>query len=74
MSKKTKLEMRNRANVVRGLARVFLDDADYILTDVNDRDWMALNESLTEARHTLERMADNLTELEYMLYLLKQNN
>ena len=74
MSKKTKLEMRNRANVVRVLARVFLDDADYIVTDVNDRDWMALNESLTEARHTLERMVDNLTELEYMLYLLKQNN
>ena len=74
MSKKTKLQMRNKANLIRGLARVIADDAEFISSDVNDYDWVALNESLTEAKHTIQSLVDNVTELEYMLYLMRQND
>lgn len=74
MSKKTKLQMRNKANLIRGLARVITDDAEFISSDVNDYDWIALNESLTEAKHTIQSLVDNVTELEYMLYLMRQND
>lgn len=72
MGRNIKKEMRNRANLIRGLARVIADDADFISSDVNSYDWVALNESLTEAKHTLQSLMDNMTELEYMLYMMRQ--
>lgn len=67
-----KRDMRSRARLLRGLANVMQLDSDYIWTDANNFEMLSLSESLKEAKMTLEQMTDCLTELEYLLYLIKR--
>ncbi len=67
----TKREMKIRARLTRGLANALQSDVDYICADVDAFDVICMDESLGEARDTVQRIIDSLTELEYLLYLLK---
>ena len=64
--------IKTRARLLRGLANVLQVDADYIWSDSNSNDGVCLNESIREAKVTLQQVTDCLTELEYMLYLMKR--
>lgn len=64
--------VRGRARLLRGLTNVLQVDADYIWSDSSDQDLVCLGESLREAKTTLQQITDCLTELEYMLYLMKR--
>lgn len=64
--------VRGRARLLRGLTNVLQVDADYIWSDSSDHDLVCLGESIREAKTTLQQITDCLTELEYMLYLMKR--
>jgi len=70
--KDIKREVKARARLLRGLANVFQLDADYIWSDSSRYDAMCLNESVQEAKITLQQITDSLTELEYLLYLIRR--
>jgi hypothetical protein len=63
--------IKARARLLRGLANVLQVDADYIWSDSSTHEIVCLNESIREAKMTVQQVTDCLTELEYMLYLLK---
>lgn len=67
----TKREMKVRARLTRGLANALQSDVDYICSDVDAFDVICMNESIREAKDTVQRITDSLTELEYLLYLVK---
>lgn len=69
----TKREMKLRARLMKGLVNALKSDVDYICADVNNFDVICMSESLREARDTTQRMVDSITELEYLLYLLKND-
>lgn len=64
--------IKTRARLLRGLANVLQVDADYIWSDSNNYEILCLTESIKEAKMTLQQVTDCLTELEYMLYLMKR--
>lgn len=72
MITETKLEMKKKANMIRGLITLLQDDATYICADANDFDLVSLGISIAETKDTIQRLIDNVAELEYSLYLSKQ--
>lgn len=67
----TKREMKVRARLTKGLANALISDVQYICSDVDSFDVICMNESIREAKDTVQRITDSLTELEYLLYLVK---
>lgn len=67
-----KNEMRERARLARGLANALGYDAEYVYTDVQNFDMVCLDESLRETKETIQKLTDNITEIEYLLYLLRK--
>ena len=74
MQKNTKLEMRKRARALEGLLNLLRDDIDQLRIDSADFDVICLEESIKDARTTLQMFVDNVTEMEYMLYMVKSRN
>lgn len=74
MNSEVKLEMRRKANIIRGLINLLQDDATYICADANDFDLIGLGVSIEETKDTLQRLVDTMAELEYTLYLSKQKS
>lgn len=74
MSTNLKLEMSKRSRVLCGLLNVLRDDVDQVRLSTNIFDSMCIEETLKDTRTTLQMIDDNLTELEYYLYLAKNNN
>lgn len=67
-----KKEMKDRAWLIRGLVNSLNYDADYIFSDVENCDIICMGESIKDAKSTIQNLIDNVTELEYLLYLLTQ--
>lgn len=67
-----KMIMRSRARSIKGLINVLQSDAEFICADADDFDLVGLNESLPELKDTVERLTDNIAELEYALYLSRK--
>ena len=65
-------ELRERARLVRGLANALGYDAEYVHVDVENFDMVCLSESLRETKETMLKLTDNLTEIEYLVYLLQR--
>ena len=72
MSNDIKLDMKRKAQMIRGLVNLLKDDADYICADANDFDLIGLGESIPEVKDTIQILIDNVMELEYYLYLASQ--
>lgn len=66
--------LRDRARDVRGLANALTYDADCLVKDIDNYDWICLGESIHETKVTLQQFIDHLTELEYCLYLIKRDS
>ena len=67
-----KKEMKDRAWLIRGLVNSLNYDADYIFSDVENYDVICMGESIKDTKQTIQNLVDNVTELEYLLYLLTQ--
>jgi hypothetical protein len=68
-----KKEMRDRARLAKGLANALGYDVEYVSMDVESCDLMCMNESIRETKETLQRLTDNITEIEYLMYLLQKD-
>ena len=68
---KLKHDMRKRARVAMGMTTLLQDDINQIRADANDFDLVCLEESIKDAKSTLQMLIDNVTEIEYMLYLAR---
>lgn len=67
-------EMKERARLSRCLVNALAYEVEYIYTDMNaNYDVICINESIKETKIALQKFIDNLTELEYLLYLLKKD-
>lgn len=65
-------EMQTRARLSYGLLNVLKDDVDCINIDTDNNDLVSLTESIIETKITLQKMVDNITELEYIVYLSRR--
>lgn len=66
-----KLDMKKRARVSMGLLNLLRDDIDQVRADADDFDLICLEESLKDAKATIQMITDNITEIEYIMYLFK---
>ena len=69
---KTKIKIRTKARLLRGLTNILNDDIERIYKDAEDYDVIRLQESLQDASDTLQCLLDNVVELDYELYLSKR--
>ena len=71
--KELKMLMRGKARLVRGLVNLLKDDAEQIYNDVNVFDVISLEEAIADTKRTTQQLIDAATDLEYYLYLAKQD-
>lgn len=50
------------------------DDIDMINMDADNYDLMTIGESICEAKDTIQKMIDNIMELEYLVYTVKSDD
>ncbi len=74
MRKNLKHDMRKRARACLGLADLMRDDIIQLRSDIHDFDMACLEESMKDTKATLQMFIDNITEIEYMMYLLKSRD
>lgn len=67
-----KNEIKARARLSRGLVNILKDDIDMLNIDADDFNIYTINESIKEARDTLNDMMVNLDELEYVIIRLME--
>lgn len=67
-----KMEMKSRARMVSGLVNLLKDDADQLSADTGDFDLICLEESIKDTKSTIQMLIDNVTELEYLMYLSRK--
>ena len=69
-----KKEIRDRARLARGLVNGLGYDMEYLYSDAENFDLICLEESIRESKETVLKLTANLTEIEYLLYLVKKND
>lgn len=69
MKTRVKAKIKSRARISRGLLCVLKDDVENLSMAVDNFDILAINQATREINDTLQKFIDNLTELEYILYL-----
>lgn len=69
-----KNDIKKRARMTVGLLNLLTDDVYNLRADADDFDLICLEESVRDAKTTLQMFTDNVTEIEYMLYLIKNND
>ena len=75
MSKRDiKLNMKKRARIAAGMVNLLRDDIEYLRSDANDFDVLCLEESIKDTKATLQMITDNITEIEYLLYLFNSKD
>lgn len=70
----TRIKMRSKARLAKGLMNILQDDVERVVNDVDDCDIVSMKESIQDAKGTLQCMIDNLVELEYTMYLVKRGS
>ena len=69
-----KTNIKKRARMNAGLLNLLRDDVDNLRADADDFDLICLEESVRDAKSTIQMLTDNIVEIEYMLYLVKSND
>ena len=69
MDVNTRIKMRSKARLVKGLMNILFDDVERISNEVDDCDVISLKDSIQDAKGTLQCLLDNIVELEYNVYL-----
>lgn len=65
----TRIKMRSKARLSKGLMNILFDDIERISNEVDDCDVANLKDSIQDAKGTLQCLLDNIVELEYSVYL-----
>ena len=74
MCRNVKTEVITRARLTRGLLNLLKDDIDMINMDADNYDLMTIGESICEAKDTIQKMIDNIMDLEYLVYTVKSDD
>ena len=69
-----KMEMKSRARMVSGLVNLLRDDAEQLTADTRDFDLICLEESIRDTKSTIQMLVDNVTEIEYLMYLSRKTD
>ena len=69
MNTDTKIKMRSKTRLAKGLMNILFDDLERISNELDDGNIEELKESIHDAKGTLQCVLDNLVELEYSVYL-----
>lgn len=72
--KDIKTTMRSKARIANGLLNLLSDDIFHLNADTNDFDLISLEVSIQDTKSTIQMLIDNITELEYQLYLCKRDS
>ena len=70
MKRGAKQKMKKRARIAAGIVNLLRDDIDRVKADANDFDLICLEESIRDAKATIQMLTDHITEIEYLLYLI----
>ena len=70
MKRDAKQKMKKRARIAAGIVNLLRDDIDHVKADANDFDLICLEESIRDAKATIQMLTDHITEIEYLLYLI----
>ena len=62
-----KLEMQTRARLSYGLINLLKDDVESLNVDIGSNDIVSASESIIETKITLQKMSDNINELEQLV-------
>ncbi len=65
----TRIKMRSKARLTKGLMNILFDDVERIGNEVDDCNVVNLKDSIQDAKGTLQCLLDNIVELEYTVYL-----
>lgn len=68
----SKMKIRKQARLSRGILNLLKDDLEMICSDTDDYNLVALDLSINETKDTIQRLIDSITDLEYSLYLIKE--
>ncbi len=71
--KELKMVMRGKARLAKGLVNLLRDDTEQLYDDVNAFDVISLEDTIRDTKRTTQQLMDATTELEYYLYLAKQD-
>ena len=72
--KDIKINMKKRARIATGMVNLLRDDIEYLRSDAEDFDVLCLEESIKDTKTTLQMITDNITEIEYLLYLFNSQD
>lgn len=72
MTTETKSNLRSKARLLRGFMSILGDDIARVHADIEDRELVSLEESIQDAKETLQCLIDTIIELEYAIYLSKR--
>lgn len=70
MKRELKMKMKKRARMAAGIVNLLKDDIEHIKSDTNDFDPICLEESIKDAKATIQMLTDHISEIEYSLYLI----
>lgn len=74
MDVNTRIKMRSKARLLKGLMNILFDDIERVSNEVDDCDIVNLKDSIQDAKGTLQCLLDNIVELEYAVYLSKRDS
>lgn len=64
--------MRGKARLARGLVNLLDYDAETIYSDIDNLDAARLEESIREAKRTIQQLMDTATDIEYCLCAMQR--
>lgn len=70
----TRIKMRSKARLTKGLMNILSDDVERITNGVDDCDIVNLKDSIEDAKGTLQCLLDSIVELEYTVYLSRRGS
>ena len=70
MKRGAKQKMKKRARIAAGIVNILRDDVDNIKSDAHNFDLICLEESIRDAKTTVQMLNDHIMEIEYLLYLI----
>lgn len=68
----SKMKIRKQARLSRGILNLLRDDLEMICSDTDAYNLVALDISINETKDTIQRLIDSIMDLEYSLYLIKE--
>ena len=72
-NRELKMTMRGRARLAKGLVNLLKDDIEQIYNSINMLDVIGLEEAINDIKRTTNQLIDTTTDLEYCLYIVKED-